>query len=358
MLLDPDAGVLRVGAVTGCPLPSGFEVPVGSGYSGRVAATGRPVFVADVGAEPGGVMSPRDREQGIRTYWDTAHTPSPREIRLLQGFGQHAAVALERGRLHEAAEGRVRSLQALTHVAKLISSSLDRDDVLREIARAAARLMKAPLSLICVADEDRRALEVIAFSTPEAGADFPFRKLRFDEGILGWIATHREPVSVPDVFADGRFVAREWWRAQGLQSFYGMPIVLDGALLAVLALNGREPFHLAPEQRELLDSLVAQAAVAIRNALAYRAEGEARVAAEAALAHVKQLQGMLPICSYCKKIRNDRNYWVQIETYISERSEAAFSHSICPECHDTIVGPQLREWRRSQEPGGAPPPAR
>jgi hypothetical protein len=89
--------------------------------------------------------------------------------------------------------------------------------------------------------------------------------------------------------------------------------------------------------------------MAIRNASRYRAEGEARRAAELALAHVRQLQGLLPICSYCKKIRNDRNYWEQIETYISQRSEAAFSHSICPECRENVVAPQLAEWRRACE---------
>jgi sigma-B regulation protein RsbU (phosphoserine phosphatase) len=51
-----------------------------------------------------------------------------------------------------------------------------------------------------------------------------------------------------------------------------------------------------------------------------------------ALAQVKQLKGLLPICMYCKKIRKDENYWQQIEEYVSEHSDADFSHSICPEC--------------------------
>jgi len=62
---------------------------------------------------------------------------------------------------------------------------------------------------------------------------------------------------------------------------------------------------------------------------------------EEALSRVKQLQGLLPICSYCKKIRNDRNYWQQVEGYISERSEAQFSHGICPECYAQYVQPEL-----------------
>ncbi len=51
-----------------------------------------------------------------------------------------------------------------------------------------------------------------------------------------------------------------------------------------------------------------------------------------ALANVKQLSGMLPICASCKKIRNDKGYWEQIEGYFCEHSEVEFSHGICPEC--------------------------
>lgn len=57
---------------------------------------------------------------------------------------------------------------------------------------------------------------------------------------------------------------------------------------------------------------------------------------EAALASVQQLQGLLPICSYCKRIRNDQNYWQQVEAYISERTQAEFTHGICPECLENL----------------------
>lgn len=53
---------------------------------------------------------------------------------------------------------------------------------------------------------------------------------------------------------------------------------------------------------------------------------------EEALAEVKKLSGLLPICSSCKKIRDDNGYWNQIENYIRDHSEADFSHSLCPEC--------------------------
>jgi sigma-B regulation protein RsbU (phosphoserine phosphatase) len=64
---------------------------------------------------------------------------------------------------------------------------------------------------------------------------------------------------------------------------------------------------------------------------------------EDALSRVKQLQGLLPICAYCKRIRDDENYWQRVETYIANHSEAQFSHSICPECYDKIVKPEIEE---------------
>lgn len=62
---------------------------------------------------------------------------------------------------------------------------------------------------------------------------------------------------------------------------------------------------------------------------------------EEALSRVKQLQGLLPICSYCKKIRDDRNYWQQVEQYVAERTEARFTHGICPSCYERYVKPEL-----------------
>ncbi len=62
---------------------------------------------------------------------------------------------------------------------------------------------------------------------------------------------------------------------------------------------------------------------------------------EDALGQVRQLQGLLPICSYCKKIRDDNNYWQQVENYVSEHSAARFSHGICPDCWQHQVNAQL-----------------
>jgi sigma-B regulation protein RsbU (phosphoserine phosphatase) len=64
---------------------------------------------------------------------------------------------------------------------------------------------------------------------------------------------------------------------------------------------------------------------------------------EQALAEVKQLSGLLPICAYCKRIKEGKDYWEAVEKYIAGRSQAQFSHAVCPDCYEKIVKPQLEK---------------
>lgn len=66
---------------------------------------------------------------------------------------------------------------------------------------------------------------------------------------------------------------------------------------------------------------------------------------EDALSHVNQLQGLLPICAYCKKIRDENSYWQEVERYIARHTEAKFSHGICPACHERHVKPEIERLR-------------
>ena len=88
-------------------------------------------------------------------------------------------------------------------------------------------------------------------------------------------------IEVPDVFADPRFLrsATGWWQSHGFTSFVGVPIIQDGRLLGVLSFVSARPLRLGAEERELLDTLVGQAALAMRNARLFAAtEGREREA--------------------------------------------------------------------------------
>lgn len=97
------------------------------------------------------------------------------------------------------------------------------------------------------------------------------------------------------------------------------------------------------------DELHARVNVGLRMAALQQSLAERVAELEDALKRVKQLQGLLPICCYCKCIRNDGNYWQRVEEYIGEHSDARFSHGICPKCFDTVVKAQLREQGVSVE---------
>ncbi len=58
-------------------------------------------------------------------------------------------------------------------------------------------------------------------------------------------------------------------------------------------------------------------------------------------AEVKRLEGLLPICSYCKRIRDEQNLWTGLESYITKRTDAEFTHGICPDCYEAHVRPSL-----------------
>jgi phosphoserine phosphatase RsbU/P len=102
-----------------------------------------------------------------------------------------------------------------------------------------------------------------------------------------------------------------------------------------------KPFNLDELRARLR---VGERMVALQNNLADRV-----VELEHALKQVKQLQGLLPMCSYCKRIRDDHNYWLQVEEYITDHSDARFSHGICPDCLSGTVNALVDEEVRRIE---------
>jgi CheY-like chemotaxis protein len=75
---------------------------------------------------------------------------------------------------------------------------------------------------------------------------------------------------------------------------------------------------------------------------------------EAAMTRIRQLEGILPICAYCKKIRSDQNYWFEVERYLTDHSDVRFSHSICPSCYDEHFANELEGPSFDSEPPTRP----
>jgi len=173
------------------------------------------------------------------------------------------------GGLEARVEERTIRLRTLMRLNQLVSSSLDTADVLRAIAEAAAELIDVTAVWVWIADEPGKTLAVRACSDERLLADYPLTTVRFGEGFVGWAAAHRSRLAIPDLAADPRLITREWFSAHNVRSGYFLPIMFQDRLLGVLGLLGRAAFRFGPEDEDLLDGLVTQAAIAMHNAQLY-----------------------------------------------------------------------------------------
>jgi PAS domain S-box-containing protein len=148
----------------------------------------------------------------------------------------------------------------------------------------------------------------------------------------------------------------------------GVPIKRDGEIIGAIYIS-EDVTQLKKDKEDLirhrhkLEELVGARTQELRNANVKlqeeikerkKAEGEKEkiiLLLQEALKKVKTLSGFLPICASCKKIRDDKGYWKQIESYIKEHSEAEFSHSLCPDCTRRLY-PNLEIPPDDEWPGG------
>jgi GAF domain-containing protein len=159
--------------------------------------------------------------------------------------------------------------------------------------------------------------------------------------ISGWAMCHREAVVIPDIYADGR-IPHAAYRPTFVTSLAMLPVRVVEPMAAI-GVYWAQPYTPSAEEMQLLTALAHSTAVAMES-VTVRAELETRVhqrtaelqranaALRVALDEVKTLRGLIPICAWCKQIRDDQGLWHQLEAYLHQHTEAAFSHGICPTC--------------------------
>jgi len=123
---------------------------------------------------------------------------------------------------------------------------------------------------------------------------------------------------------------------KGYHSVALIPIRSHGTIVGLLQLNDHRGDCFTLDMIHFFEGIACSIGVALVHKQAEEERSRLILELQKALSEIKKLSGMLPICASCKKIRDDKGYWKQIELYIKEHSEADFSHSICPECAEKL----------------------
>ncbi len=115
------------------------------------------------------------------------------------------------------------------------------------------------------------------------------------------------------------------------------PLNIERKTVGIIGLANKSS-DFTDEDAEIASVFGELAAIALRNSRYLDLVNEKTASLEKALAEVKTLQGLLPICAQCKKIRDDKGLWTRMEAYISDHTDARFSHGLCPSCYRKAMG--------------------
>ena len=192
-----------------------------------------------------------------------------------------------------------------------------------DITALASHICNVPIAMISLVDEARQWFKSrVGLEQQQTSRDVAF---------CAHAILQNEPLIIRDATKDRRFADSALVTGEPHIRFYaGFPLINpEGLALGTLCVNDRQPRQLSAEQLKTMQALSRQvmALLELRRVSARLAD---------ALDQVKTLQGLLPICAWCNRIRDDEGYWDQIEAYFHKHTGADFTHSICPECLEQV----------------------
>jgi len=188
-----------------------------------------------------------------------------------------------------------------------------------DITALAAYLCHVPIATISLVDESRQWFKSrLGLNQKETPRDIAF---------CAHAILQTEPMIVRDAVKDARFADSSLvTRSPHIRFYAGFPLSSpEGFTLGTLCAIDRKPRQLSAEQKKAMRALSRQvmALLELRRVSSRMAE---------ALDKVRTLHELLPICAWCKRIRDDHGYWNQVEAYIRAHTGTDFTHGICPEC--------------------------
>ena len=207
-----------------------------------------------------------------------------------------------------------------------------------DITILVSEICKVPIALISLMDEARQWFKSrVGMEQQQTSREIAF---------CAHAILQPKPFIVGDATKDARFVDSPLVTGEPHVRFYaGFPLINpEGLVLGTLCVMDRRPRRLTTWQLKTMQALSRQvmALLELRRISNHLAD---------ALDHVKMLQGLLPICAWCKRIRDDDGYWDQVEAYFHKYTGADFTHGICPQCLEKAHA----EWehKRAAAPEGA-----
>ena len=196
-----------------------------------------------------------------------------------------------------------------------------------DITILTAHICNVPIAMISLVDEARQWFKSRVGLEPQQTSR--------DVAFCAHAILQEEPLIVRDATKDRRFADSALVTGEPHIRFYaGIPLINpEGLALGTLCVVDHQPRRLSAAQQKALQALSRQvmALLELRRVSTHLAD---------ALDHVKTLQGLLPICAWCKRIRDDEGYWSQVEAYFHKATGADFTHGICPECLQKVLPPK------------------
>jgi sigma-B regulation protein RsbU (phosphoserine phosphatase) len=304
LMVDSDGAYLTHRFAIGYPpgLAENLKVPVGQGITGTAARTGHPVRVSDVSQDPRYInaidsvrselavpLMFRGKCVGVLDI-QSRHVDyfTKNQQNILSVLANRLAIAIENARLFQQVRTQAETLLVLNEVSREISSILDMEELLRRTAELVKRVIDYQILSIMLYDDEQK---VFRHRLDVKHGQRVQGKLRAaaSEGLVGAAATLREPVVVPDVTADPRYLMIN----PETRSELAIPMMHKGKVIGVLDLESPQLNYFTQDHVQTLSILAANLAVSVENARLYEqvAQGEARM--ERDLQAAKRIQGAL-----------------------------------------------------------------
>ena len=302
-LLDERRSELRIGYAVGYPDTSSIRFQLSQGLVGRVVTSQHAQVLGDVRTDPGYVevvpgmastvavpLLHKKKAIGVLNVLSRMRdTYSERDANILRQFATHVSTALVNARLFEQQRLDAEAFELLAEIGREVAALLDLDQLLARIAQLAKRVIDYRTFGILLLNDSTNELEMKV--AVQYGEKVSLPKVPLGEGLVGYAALHREPVLVPDVSKDPRYIKV----VDDVRSELAIPMLLKDRCVGVFDLESPELDAFVKRDIEILTLLASQAAVAIENARLYEEVSANEARLERELQFAKRVQmALLP----------------------------------------------------------------